>query len=48
MRGFVTVAERLAAPVVLIVGTSMDAGKTVAGKEIILALKRRGLRGGRS
>lgn len=45
MRGFVRVAERdLAAPVVLIVGTSMDAGKTVAGKEIIRALKRRGLR----
>ena len=33
MRGFVTLAERgCGAPVVLIVGTSMDAGKTVAGK----------------
>lgn len=45
MREFVTAPERdLAAPVVLIVGTSMDAGKTVAGKEIIRSLKRRGLR----
>lgn len=45
MRGFVTAPERdLAAPVVLIVGTSMDAGKTVAGMEIIRSLKRRGLR----
>jgi hypothetical protein len=45
MRDFVKVADRdLTAPVVLIVGTSMDSGKTVAGKEIIRALKRRGLR----
>jgi hypothetical protein len=46
MREFTAdVPEReLEAPVVLIVGTSMDAGKTVAGKEIIRALKRRGLR----
>jgi hypothetical protein len=45
MREFVTAPEGdLAAPVVLIVGTSMDAGKTVAGKEIIRSLKRRGLR----
>ena len=45
MREFVTAPEGdLTAPVVLIVGTSMDAGKTVAGKEIIRSLKRRRLR----
>lgn len=45
MRDFVAAVEgELAASVVLIVGTSMDAGKTVTGKEIIRALKRRGLR----
>lgn len=32
------------APVVLIIGTSMDAGKTVAAKAIVRALKERGLR----
>jgi hypothetical protein len=46
MRGFVAEPSPrvLEAPVVLIVGTSMDAGKTVVGKEIIRMLKRRGLR----
>jgi hypothetical protein len=45
MRDFVAVPEHdLAAPVLLIVGTSMSSGKTVVGKEIIRALKRRGLR----
>jgi hypothetical protein len=46
MRGFVAdlPPRVLEAPVVLIVGTSMDAGKTVVGKEIIRVLKRRGLR----
>lgn len=46
MRDFVAEApaNEFAVPVILIVGTSMDAGKTVAGKEIIRALKRRGLR----
>jgi len=39
-----SVPERsLEAPVVLIVGTSMDAGKTVAAKAIVRALKRAGL-----
>ena len=36
-------ARELAAPVVLIVGTSMDAGKTVAAKSIVRALKSAGL-----
>lgn len=46
MRGCVQpVAERsLAAPVILIIGTSMDAGKTVAAVAIIRALKAMGLR----
>ncbi len=45
MRDFVTVSDReLTAPVILIAGTSMDAGKTVAGKEIIRVLKSLGLR----
>lgn len=46
MRGFVPEPRPgvLQAPVVLIIGTSMDAGKTIAGKEIIRLLKRRGLR----
>jgi hypothetical protein len=45
MRQFATAPTgELTAPVVLIVGTSMDAGKTIAGREIIRALKRRGLR----
>lgn len=37
---------RLAAPVVLLIGTSMDAGKTVSAKAIVRRLKRRGLRVG--
>ena len=46
MRGFVAdqPPSPLEAPMVLIVGTSMDAGKTIAGKEVIRLLKRRGLR----
>ena len=36
-------ARRLDAPVVLIVGTSMDAGKTIAAKAVVRALKRAGL-----
>jgi hypothetical protein len=37
-------AEDIGAPVVLIVGTSMEAGKTVAGKAIVRQLKALGLR----
>lgn len=37
-------AEDIGAPVVLIIGTSMEAGKTVAGKAIVRALKSLGLR----
>ena len=37
-------AAEVGAPVVLIIGTSMDAGKTVAGKAIVRALKALGLR----
>jgi hypothetical protein len=36
-------ARRLEAPIVLIIGTSMDAGKTVAAKAIVRVLKRAGL-----
>ena len=36
--------ELLPAPVVLIIGTSMSAGKTVVGKTIVARLKRMGLR----
>jgi len=36
--------ERLTAPIVLITGTSMEAGKTVAGKAAVRSLRRLGLR----
>jgi hypothetical protein len=39
-------AARFTAPVVLIIGTSMDAGKTLTAKAAIRALKARGLRVG--
>lgn len=39
-------SRRLAAPVVLLIGTSMDAGKTVSAKAIVRRLKHRGLRVG--
>ena len=48
MGGFAALAdspgEPLTAPVVLIIGTSMSAGKTIAGMEIVRRLKRMGLR----
>jgi hypothetical protein len=37
-------AEALAAPVILIIGTSMSAGKTISGMAIVRRLKRMGLR----
>ncbi|MGI9557004.1 MAG: hypothetical protein ACR2N5_03585 [Solirubrobacterales bacterium] len=36
--------RRLEAPIVLLIGTSMDAGKTVAGRAIVRQLKRAGAR----
>ncbi|MGZ8666241.1 MAG: hypothetical protein ACXWZM_03915 [Solirubrobacterales bacterium] len=48
MGGFVEAAEpgaeSLSAPVVLIIGTSMSAGKTISGMAIVRRLKRMGLR----
>lgn len=48
MGGFTGIADAgaqpLAAPVVLIIGTSMSAGKTIVGMEIVRRLKRMGLR----
>ena len=38
--------RRLEAPIVLMIGTSMEAGKTTAAKRIVRALKARGLRVG--
>ena len=40
--------RRLEAPIVLMIGTSMEAGKTTAAKRIVRALKARGLRVGGS
>ena len=40
------VTDQLEAPVILLIGTSMEAGKTASAKTIVRALKRRGLRVG--
>jgi hypothetical protein len=40
------VDQRLDAPVILLIGTSMSSGKTASAKTIVRALKRRGLRVG--